>query len=117
MIISDALRYEVAHELQGQINEAKRFAAKITSQLGVLPSYTQLGMAALLPHQQIDYAQGSATVLVDGQSSAGLDNRSAILAKVGALRYQPSRCKVGPALRPMRRLAMLGRSMCLSRCH
>ncbi|WP_429152327.1 BREX-1 system phosphatase PglZ type A [Aeromonas hydrophila] len=85
VIISDALRYEVAHELQGQINEAKRFAAKLTSQLGVLPSYTQLGMAALLPHQQIDYAQGSATVLVDGQSSAGLDNRSAILAKVGGI--------------------------------
>ncbi|EGX6956806.1 BREX-1 system phosphatase PglZ type A [Aeromonas hydrophila] len=85
VIISDALRYEVAHELQGQINEAKRFAAKLGSQLGVLPSYTQLGMAALLPHQQIDYAQGSATVLVDGQSSAGLDNRSAILAKVGGI--------------------------------
>ncbi|WP_322875129.1 BREX-1 system phosphatase PglZ type A [Aeromonas veronii] len=89
VIISDALRYEVAHELQGQINEAKRFAAKLGSQLGVLPSYTQLGMAALLPHQQIDYApgsgSGSATVLVDGQSSAGLDNRSAILAKVGGM--------------------------------
>ncbi|EGK3609056.1 BREX-1 system phosphatase PglZ type A [Escherichia coli] len=85
VIISDALRYEVAHELQGQINEAKRFAAKLGSQLGVLPSYTQLGMAALLPHQHIDYAQGSATVLVDGQSSAGLDNRSTILAKVGGI--------------------------------
>lgn len=85
VIISDALRYEVAHELQGQINEAKRFSAQLKSQLGVLPSYTQLGMAALLPHQQIDYAKGSATVLVDGMSSAGLDNRSAILAKVGGI--------------------------------
>lgn len=85
VIISDALRYEVAHELQGQINEAKRFSAQLKSQLGVLPSYTQLGMAALLPHQQLDYAQGNATVLVDGQSSAGLDNRSAILAKVGGI--------------------------------
>ena len=59
-------------------------------------------MAALLPHQQIDYAQGVRLywwmVVVPG-----LDNRSAILAKVGALRYQAkSPGKVGPALRPMR---------------
>lgn len=85
VIISDALRYEVAHELLGQINEAKRFSAQLKSQLGVLPSYTQLGMAALLPHQQLDYAVNSATVLVDGQSSSGLENRSTILSKVGGI--------------------------------
>lgn len=85
VIISDALRYEVAHELQGQINEAKRFTAQLKSQLGVLPTYTQLGMAALLPHQQLDYAATNSTVLVDGQSSAGLENRSTILSKVGGI--------------------------------
>ena len=85
VIISDALRYEVAHELQGQINEAKRFSAQLKSQLGVLPSYTQLGMASLLPHEQLDYAATSSTVLVDGQSSSGLENRSTILSKVGGI--------------------------------
>ena len=83
VIISDALRYEIAHELQGQINQAKRFSAQLGSQLSVLPSYTQLGMAALLPHEQITYAANGSTVLVDGMSSAGLDNRNAILTKVG----------------------------------
>lgn len=85
VIISDALRYEVAQELQGQINQAKRFSAQLSSQLSVLPSYTQLGMAALLPHEQITFADNGANVLVDGMSSAGLENRSAILARVGGV--------------------------------
>ncbi len=85
VIISDALRYEIAHELQNEINQAKRFSAQLSSQLSVLPSYTQLGMAALLPHNTIDYSANGSTVLVDGMSSAGLENRSAILAKAGGV--------------------------------
>lgn len=81
VIISDALRYEIAHELTFNINGEKRFKAELSSQLGVLPSYTQLGMAALLPHKTLEYQAGSGTVLVSGQSSAGLDNRNAILEK------------------------------------
>lgn len=85
VIISDALRYEVAQELQSEINQAKRFSAQLKSQVSVLPSYTQLGMAALLPHKQLDFSTDGATVLVDGKSSAGLPNRSAILSTVGGL--------------------------------
>ncbi len=59
VIISDALRYEVAEELGNQINTEKRFTAELRSQLGVLPSYTQLGMAALLPHEQLCYQPGN----------------------------------------------------------
>jgi len=84
VVISDALRYEVAEELTLLMNTEKRFKAEITSQLGVLPSYTQLGMAALLPHQQLSYGNGSA-VLVDGQSSMGLDNRHRLLAAVNGM--------------------------------
>jgi uncharacterized protein (TIGR02687 family) len=81
VIVSDALRYEVGAELLNQINLEKRFKAEITAQLGVLPSYTQLGMAALLPHESltIDSAAG-APVRVDGKSSSGIDNRNAILS-------------------------------------
>lgn len=50
--------------------------------LGVLPSYTSLGMAALLPHQALAYKAGSSgSVLVDGKPTASLDDRNAILAK------------------------------------
>ena len=83
VIISDAMRFEVAHELTASINSEKRFKATLGSQLGVLPSYTQLGMASLLPHTELSYQpdKGSA-VYVDGLSSQGLDKRNAILQKV-----------------------------------
>ncbi len=86
VIISDALRFEIANELGAIINNEKRFKAEVSTQLGVLPSYTQLGMAALLPHKALSYQpeQGTA-VYVDGISSQGLDNRNAILQKVGGM--------------------------------
>ena len=86
VIISDALRFEIANELGAIINNEKRFKAEVSTQLGVLPSYTQLGMAALLPHKALSYQpeQGTA-VYVDGISSQGLDNRNSILQKVGGM--------------------------------
>lgn len=81
VIISDAMRYEVAEELKGRINSRERVQAKLGSQLGVLPSYTKLGIASLLPHERLSYTDKGA-VEVDGLSSDGLDNRSRILASV-----------------------------------
>lgn len=92
VIISDALRFEIANELGAIINNEKRFKAEVSTQLGVLPSYTQLGMAALLPHKALSYqplstsgASGGTAVYVDGTSSQGLDNRNSILQKVGGM--------------------------------
>ncbi|EDD0846495.1 BREX-1 system phosphatase PglZ type A [Salmonella enterica subsp. enterica] len=82
VIISDALRYEVAEELGNQINTEKRFTAELRSQLGVLPGYTQLGMAALLPHDEICYQPGSGDIVyADGLSTSGTPNRDTILKK------------------------------------
>lgn len=82
VIISDALRYEVAEELGNQINTEKRFTAELRSQLGVLPSYTQLGMAALLPHDEICYQPGNGDIVyADGLSTSGTPNRDIILKK------------------------------------
>ena len=47
--------------------------------IGVVPSYTQLGMAALLPHKRLSFDGESDTVLTDGLSSMGSDNREKIL--------------------------------------
>ena len=47
--------------------------------LGVLPSYTQLGMAALLPGAQVAINPAEGTAVVDGQSASGTDNRDKIL--------------------------------------
>ncbi len=86
VVISDALRYEIADELGSIINDEKRFKAEVSTQLGVLPSYTKLGMAALLPHNSLSYQpELGTTVYVDGFSSQGLDNRNTILQKVNGM--------------------------------
>ena len=87
VIISDAFRYEAAQELTTDLNGKYRFEATLSSQLGVLPSYTALGMASLLPHQTLA-CQGT-DVRVDGQSSSASE-RNGILHAVGGLA-----CKYG----------------------
>ncbi|MEG1905672.1 MAG: BREX-1 system phosphatase PglZ type A, partial [Bacteroidales bacterium] len=79
VIISDALRYESATELRERIASEDRFTANITATLGVIPSYTQLGMAAMLPHRELTFDNHSDTVFVDGISSQGTANRTRIL--------------------------------------
>lgn len=84
VVISDALRYEVAQELSESLNGKYRFSAELGSQLGVLPSYTKLGMASLLPHKTLNYTDAG-LVQVDGVSSDGLEARNKILAGVNGL--------------------------------
>ena len=79
VIISDALRYECGVELASEINSISKFDAKLEMMIGVVPSYTQLGMAALLPHKRLSFVGESDTVLTDGLSSMGSDNREKIL--------------------------------------
>ncbi|XKF16612.1 BREX-1 system phosphatase PglZ type A [Halomonas sp. BLK-85] len=81
VIISDAFRYEAAQELGERINTKRYSQASLSSQLGVVPSYTTLGMAALLPHRELAYQPGSDSVLVNGQPSQGTANRSKLLAE------------------------------------
>lgn len=88
VIISDALRYEVAEELGTRIRREDRFDAKLDALLGVLPTYTQLGMAALLPHETIGHSKNGDPVMVDGQRSDGTANRSKVLGAVGGKAIQ-----------------------------
>lgn len=84
VIISDALRYEAAQELADDLNGTYRIQASIDPLLGVLPSYTALGMAALLPHKKLTYTD-KGEVLADGQPTGTLQQRSDILASVGGI--------------------------------
>lgn len=79
VIISDALRYELGFDLANIINQTNRFDATIEPMVSVLPSFTQLGMAALLPNNSIELKNDN-TASVDGISATGLDNRSKILS-------------------------------------
>ena len=66
VVISDAFRYEAAEELARELNSRNRVKARLEAMLGVLPSYTALGMASLLPHQTLAYKQNAnLDVLVD----------------------------------------------------
>ena len=88
VIISDALRYEISNDLISSIRAIDRFEATVEPVLGALPSYTQLGMAALLPHSNIEFSGSGDSVNVDGKSAAGTANRSNILASVGGIAIQ-----------------------------
>ena len=86
VVISDAFRFEVAHELVQKTNSKNRFKASLGSMLGVLPSYTALGMAALLPHQTLAYKEtANLDVLADGHLVATLEQRSEHLKQFGGM--------------------------------
>jgi hypothetical protein len=53
VIISDALRFEIGDELLSLIRQEDRYDASLSPALSMLPSYTQLGMAALLPNKEL----------------------------------------------------------------
>ena len=82
VIISDAMRYEIADELLARVRSLDRYDAELEPMLGSLPSYTQLGMASLLPNAELTIVDDYTSVVhVDGQSSQGLENRKKILAR------------------------------------
>ena len=82
IVVSDALRFEVAEECLRRIRALNRFDADLKPMIGALPGYTQLGMASLLPHNKLELApDGSGAVLADGESTQGLSAREKVLTK------------------------------------
>jgi uncharacterized protein (TIGR02687 family) len=82
VIISDAMRFEIGVEASSRLSNLG-YDIKVEFLISPLPSYTQLGMAALLPNTSISLRPENKTVIVDGNSSAGLENRRKILAAEG----------------------------------
>ena len=80
VIISDALRYEVAVELTGKLLRETKGNAKISAMQSVFPSVTKFGMAALLPHRKL-HLTDDGKVLCDGESTDGTVARNNILNK------------------------------------
>ncbi|AZZ95335.1 BREX-1 system phosphatase PglZ type A [Hahella sp. KA22] len=92
VIISDAMRYEIGDELLSLIRQEDRYSAELEPALSMLPSYTQLGMAALLPNKELAIADNeTGAVLVDDQSSQGTANRIKILGQ--AISQRATACK------------------------
>lgn len=82
VIISDALRYEVACELNQILNKQNGYQSRIEAIQGIFPSVTPMGMAALLPHNDITL-DGENGVLVDGYKCSDLATRGESLKRKG----------------------------------
>jgi len=93
VIISDALRYECGAELSKILQQENRYESSIDFLVSSLPSYTQLGMASLLPHKELSFKDKSDTILVDGLSSAGTQGRSKILEENSGVRATAVKAK------------------------
>lgn len=71
VIVSDAMRYEVAATMADQLQRETQSKVSISSMQSIFPSITKFGMAALLPHKEltIEVRNDVLTVLADGQST------------------------------------------------
>lgn len=82
VIISDALRYEVAKELVDEIKQDMQCKVELDHMEGIFPTITPFGMAALLPHKElkVDIRNNKLKVLIDGEST-DMPNREKVLRK------------------------------------
>lgn len=78
VIISDALRYEVAAELAESLGHNTKGKATLESVQAIFPSITKFGMAALLPGKEVS-ANDKIDVFVDGKSTITTAQRGVIL--------------------------------------
>lgn len=96
VVISDALRFECAVDLAQRLNASKekglvgKSRATVEARAGVVPSYTQLGMAALLPEGPMEIDPGTALVTKGGAPTTGTKAREALVAEAipGSVAFQ-----------------------------
>lgn len=82
VLISDALRYEVAQEVAQAFERERGGSVASGSMQALFPSITEMGMAALLPHQGLTLDWDAATVAADGMPTVSTPQREAVLQKV-----------------------------------
>ena len=83
VIISDALRYEVASELCDTIVRTTKGTAKLDAVQAVFPSITKFGMAALLPGRRLS-VNDEMDVLVEGMPTRSTPEREKVLCASNA---------------------------------
>ena len=81
VVISDALRFEVAAELTDALSLKTKGEVELEAVQAVFPSTTKFGMAALLPGKELS-VNNRLEVFVDGRPTASTVNRSAVLSSV-----------------------------------
>lgn len=87
VIVSDALRYEVAVELADVLERETKGSTELSSVQATLPSITKCGMPALLPHGSFSLERGQTggkpalSVLVDGVEAATCAKRQEVIRR------------------------------------
>ncbi len=86
-IISDAFRFEAAHDLFKHLQRDSKNEVAITAMLTGLPSNTKFGMSNLLPRSKgveavYDDNKNALSIRIGGISTEGLANRRAILKQI-----------------------------------
>ncbi len=79
VVVSDALRYEVACEISETLNRERGGKVKLGSMQGVFPTVTEFGMPALLPQKTLSLNWSQGAVLADGKPTATTEQREAVL--------------------------------------
>lgn len=83
VVISDALRYEVAASLAEQLRRETQADVKLQDVQGIFPTITKFGMAALLPHKELEVElHGDVLKVMADDVSTDAGYREGILKKV-----------------------------------
>ena len=85
VVVSDALRYEVAAELAQRLERETKGSCNLAAVQSVLPSITKCGMPAVLPHGTYEIASKDNgkgfTVLVDGCEAPNCVKRQEVIRR------------------------------------
>jgi len=83
VIISDALRYELAKDLYDDLIANSKNQLKLETSLASIPSYTNLGMSNLLPNSGItaEKAEKDLSFKIDGISTVSTNRENILQAK------------------------------------
>ena len=87
VIISDALRYEVAYELYEELIRDVKNKVNLESMIASIPSITSLGMTNILPNDGIgiNVYDKKSGFIINNISTSGLDDRRKILKQAKEL--------------------------------
>ena len=100
VVVSDALRYEIALEVADRLN-AERGSVSVEPALARLPTETKYTKAALLPHGSVEFEPGSELRLDGGKPAVTTADREKILQS----RFADGRCTTAADLRGMTQAA------------
>ena len=79
VIISDALRFEVAAQIARELEREKGSVVGLSSMQATFPSVTEFGMAALLPQRDLSLDWETGAVFANGMPTATTVQREAVL--------------------------------------